>query len=153
MYFPRQSPRTPVIFLKAMLNTKRPIFLFIWLGDSVLKGIFFVFYVLSEVPQLTYPLIHHVLVLSLFPPPPHFALFSVLSSPFSLARPPSLRISSHFSCRVTYSPAWMRLYWPAPKLWLPWTSQCPRARRTLSNRTPPTTPWTACHALPTPRCH
>lgn len=43
------------------------------------------------------------------------------------------------SCRATYLPAWMRPCWPGLRLWRPWTSPCPRARRTRSSPTPHTT--------------
>lgn len=43
------------------------------------------------------------------------------------------------SYRVTYLQAWMRRCWLGLRLWRPWTSPCPRARRTRSSPTPPTT--------------
>lgn len=71
---------------------------------------------------------HFLLILKTFILPLSFFL-----SFFLFFIPPSC------SYRVTYLQAWMRRCWLGLRLWRPWTSPCPRARRTRSSPTPPTT--------------
>ncbi len=107
---------TPVIFSEGMLTEGSGFSLFCinFYDWKPLKRNILCVMCVDTIPQLTSPL--------------SFS-FSVFPS----------RLSDSKSSRATSSPVWMRRSWPAPKLWRPWTSRCPRVRVTRSSPTPRTT--------------
>lgn len=137
---PRQSLEPSVIFLKACARKARLYYFCINFYDLRLLKEYSGCVMCLQKSRLTDAFIHVFLFFSvtflssscrfLYVIPLHF--FILPSSPF-------IFFFCLCSCRVTYLRAWMRPYWPGLRLWRPWTSPCPRARRTRSSPTPHTT--------------